>query len=288
MRDKMDQTFDKEPFHFEINRQRLSFLVGLVAFLLPTVLISASFLELTEWRDSLSHYYYAVFFGDWFIASLAFIGTFMIVYTGREVWETNATSAVGLFTFGIALFPTSGSGIGDGTDFGRIFNDMRKVSEDLGSQSIEIASPHNVAHLCMPRSAFCLSDNAETAHYFCAIILFSFLIVYVWKVFLAIDDERHKENGVITPKKLARNNTYKFCIAVMATACLAILAKFSIGNTWSWWDYYNFTLWAETSALWAFALAWLTRSRVYGTVLVDDYQKRILEQMRTKDKRSFA
>ncbi len=263
--------------HFQINERLLAFLVGSVAIALPVIMIIASMTPYAEWRDSISHYYYAAFLGDVFIVMLAFIGTFMTIYRGQNRWESILAFFAGIATFCIAIFPTSQSGLedtktGDSADaLARIFIDIKSVKDMPDPGDLIIRIPQTVLEgECMLGSAFCLFPKADWIHYGSAAIVFSFLTWYCLVVFAKEVPKKHNDKGgKIAWQKIWRNRIYRACGIVMILCMLALVLRSTIGGNWAWWQVINGTFWAEAFALIAFGLGWLVRSRFLGYALVD-------------------
>ncbi|MEM7215346.1 MAG: hypothetical protein AAF423_07360 [Pseudomonadota bacterium] len=267
--------------HFELNRRKLTFLVGLVTLLLPTIMILSSWSGLVQWRDSISHYYYAAWLGDLFVVFVAFIGTFMIAYEGRTDRETHLATAAGCASFGIGIFPTSYSGLENMTSEGalaRIFIQITSINEPNKGDLVievpttvvnEIPAPLFGDTACAVGSAFCLFPYSASLHYVCAAFVFGFLTWYCLFIFTRVDPERHKHNNEITTQKTIRNTIYYLCGGVMLICLIAMGLRFFLGKDWIWWEEWDVTFWAETFSLYAFGIGWLVRSRFRGTYLVD-------------------
>jgi hypothetical protein len=94
-------------------------------------------------------------------------------------------------------------------------------------------------------------------HFACAALLFLTLAVFSLVLFT-------KKGPTPTPQKLNRNRIYRICGAIMIACLIAIAAYknfFQIDNSDS-----SFVFWAETVALLAFGVSWLTK----GGVLCSD------------------
>lgn len=286
-------------YHFDVDRRKLAFLVGILTFALPTILILASFTPLVEWRDSISHYYYVAFLGDIFILILAFVGTFMVIYEGRNKLETRLATTAGFSAFGIAIFPTSFAGLetlNGGTALGRIFIPLKNASDIPSPGNLMINTPTTMINeipasfpasllvetTCAVGSAFCLFPYVDWLHYGSAVFMFGFLTWYCLKVFPTVDPARHTDGERLTTAKLVRNTIYYLCGGVMFASIGLSALKFLIGSDWTWWNDWNMTFRIEAAALYAFALGWMVRSRFMGKIqfLIDPIE---IEQMKAKE-----
>jgi len=239
---------------YDIDRKQLAALVGLAAIFLPTIIILFVVLGETHFRNSISHYYYAQILGDIFIAVLAFIGTFLIIYKGESDRETFWASMAGIASFGVALFPTTGSGIEPGAEAkGRIFVDMANVPEQ---GSIQI-----FGDVLTISDAFYLSLISGSVHYACAFVVFAFLAYYSLFVFTRVRPDQRGNNGEPTPVKMRRNQLYALTGAIIIACIVAIGFQELFEPKWS---YYNGTFIFESIALAVFGFAWLVKAKFFG------------------------
>lgn len=253
---------------FKVNRQKLSFYVGLVALFLPISLFVASAFEIYTDRDSISHFYYSWFLGDVFIVCLAFIGTFLIVYQGESNRETNLATAAGWFTFGIALFPTVGAGIEDGSAWTRTFVDMTRVVDSDPNESLEFITPTVETAFSLSAMAGLPSQLSGYIHYGCAVFVFSFLTWYCATVFKEPSASDGSQQGA---NKDFRNLIYTLCSAAMFFSMIALAASFFLSEDGDSWDRHDGTFYAEAIALIAFGTAWMTRGRwLFGLDIMDE------------------
>lgn len=88
---------------FLFDQRVMAMLVAMSAFTLPVVLI---FYALSEGhlRDSISHYYYSPFFGEFFVGCLWFIGAMLIAFRGRNPRETLWSTLAGVAALIVPLF----------------------------------------------------------------------------------------------------------------------------------------------------------------------------------------
>ncbi len=242
-----------------INQRALALVVGLVATGLPIVLWLAShnpFLE-TCFRFSISHFYYAPFWGTLFTGALVFIGAYLIVYKGEDAEgsEMRLSTYAGLAAFGIALFPTAGWGC-DATLFSARPFTMFELPPGATDPTLR---PGGEADY------FRLFPWTSTLHYASAAFLFGFLAWFSLFVFTAAESHQRRTNGTLTQIKVIRNSLYYaagiiiiVCMAAMALSAL-LMAFTSIDM--SWWDRGNWTFWFEAIALLAFGISWLVKGR---------------------------
>jgi len=253
---------------YELDQQFLAFLVGCVAIGLPLVM-------LLGWRlgacfyDSLSHFYYAQFFGDIFVAALVFIGTFLVAYRGESKRESLFATIAGICAFGIALFPTSGRGCEKQEFSGRILANLQSTSPD---GPVELAEN--------PGAFFELFPYSDILHFGSATLLFLFLSFYSFVIFTRIDDKQHRtrKGGPLTSVKRTRNSFYVVSGWIIVVCILAIAANALnsyFGTMWVWWNEYNLTFVFEALALCAFGLSWLVKGRFWGYLLLDPQDRKM-------------
>lgn len=254
-----------------IDQRKLAGVVGLVALLLPTVMIIAAFTQLTPfertcYRNSISHYYYAPFLGSIFIGALIFIGAYMLAYQGtkqRRV-ERRLSTAAGIAAMLVALFPTEGAGCQSDGFRARAFLPFKREG-DVQTPVADI--PLDRFFQMFDRDILGLQVSSAVLHYAAAAALFAFLAWFSLKVFTKVDPHQRKADGTLTPQKRIRNALYYFtgglilvCIGVMGVA-----AYFQ----WPWWQTNKLTFWFESIALWAFGAGWLVKARLWGWALED-------------------
>lgn len=239
---------------YDVDRKRLSFLVGLAAISMPLLIGATIVFGDVHFRDSISHYYYSVFLGDYFIVTLAFIGTFLIVYKGESDMETFLATLAGICCFGVALFPTSGSGVELGIDVnGRIFVPLGAMP---ASGELPVRSPG-----LLLENAFSLFSYAGVLHYASAAGLFAFLVYYCFFVFTRFKPEHFTDDGKVKPLKSVRNTAYRFAGTIILI-CIAMMASKSLFKPT--WDNVNATFIFEAFALVIFGATWLIKSKLFG------------------------
>lgn len=236
-------------------QKRLAFLVGLVAFGLPLVLMTSPWLGETCFRDSISHFYYSTRFGTFFVGCLFFIGGFLIAYRGESHGEGRGAGIAGLGAIAVAMFPTKGDGCEGRPDFdSRVFASVQEANSNV------TVTPWPGEH------AFLLFENAGLYHGIAAGIVFTYLGLFCLVVMRRIAQRHLTPTGDVIATKLRRNGLYFIC-GVTIIACVAALAiKTFLVDSDSpfaqWWDGANMTFIIETIALWAFGTAWFVKSRL--------------------------
>jgi len=232
-------------------QERLSMMVGLVAFLLPVFML-IGVARHTCFRDSISHFYYAQFLGSVFVGCLFFIGGFLLAYRGETKGENWGATIAGIGAFFVALFPTINNGCEDKSDFlSRVFV---RVSND-GS---------GVETLAVEHGYFKLFEQVENWHAFGAGAVFLFLAVYCYFVLTRVIPSRHlKPDGSLSDVKRTRNIIYRVCglTIFVCVAVLGLVGWLGSEDFWVSWNAWNLTFWFELIALWAFGLAWTVKGR---------------------------
>ncbi|MEL6619392.1 MAG: hypothetical protein AAFP16_10985 [Pseudomonadota bacterium] len=257
-----------------VDQRALARVVGSVAVGLPVILWIASHLPSTDpfirtcFRFSISHFYYAPFWGTVFTGSLVFIGAYLMVYKGEDVHhaEQRLATFAGFGAFGVALFPTGGWGC-DLADFAA----RPILLFQLIDGAAQIAPADFVPGTSLlqdPGAAFRLFAFASTIHYASAAVVFFFLAWFCFFVFTAVDDDQRGPDGQPTQVKVVRNVLYYITGSIIVLAILAMGASVLIpsitGTPWPWWDAGNWTFWCEAAALVSFGISWLVKGRFIG------------------------
>ncbi|MEM8774447.1 MAG: hypothetical protein AAGF53_05400 [Pseudomonadota bacterium] len=235
---------------------RLAILVGVVAFFLPIVLFTGAQLAGTCMRDSISHFYYAPFLGAAFVGMLFFIGGFLVAYTGDhwlEIWGSNIAAAG---AFGVALFPTTGTGCEEATFVARVFAEVINTT------------PFAVSPI--PTGGyFELFGETSKWHQVAAGIVFVYLGLFCLFVLRRCIEGLHIQNGQLLPSKARRNRIYTIC-GIVILLCVLVLFLKSKGDAefLEFWNRNNLTFYVEAVALWAFGFAWFTKGRPFS--MLDD------------------
>jgi hypothetical protein len=241
---------DFMPLNFRdyiISQHTLAAIVGVIAIGMPVLMLLGS-LGLTCSYDSISHYYYSHLLGDVFVGSLVIIGTFLIAYRGENRQESLYASIAGICSYGVAVFPTTKSGLETGAVCaGRAF-----YRSDITD----------------PPYFFELFPSVGILHYGSAALLFLFLAYYSMRVFTRIIYNIHEDGfGNLLPQKRIRNNLY-ICSGIVILFCMAFIGVNAYYD-FPWWQPNNLTFWFEALALWAFGISWVVKGRFFNTALRD-------------------
>jgi len=245
-----------------IDQRALARVVGMAAVGLPVILWIASHLPSSNpyigtcYRFSISHFYYAPFWGTVFTGTLVFIGAYLIVYKGEDVHDAEKRLATyaGIASFGIALFPTGGWGCD-----AAVFAARPMLLFDL-VQGVPV-----IQGAFDPDRAFMLFQYASVIHYGSAAVVFFFLAWFCFFVFTAIDDDQRGPDGKPTQIKVIRNALYYaaggvIVLAIVAMGTVAVVEEV-LGIPVPWWDAGNWTFICEAAALIAFGVSWLVKGR---------------------------
>ncbi|MEJ2017125.1 MAG: hypothetical protein P8X51_02190 [Maritimibacter sp.] len=230
-------------------QQRLALIVALIAFGLPIVLLTGTKAIGNCFRSSISHHYYDPIFGTVFVGALMFIGAFLLIYSGRTWLEKYPIKPAAIGAFAVAFFPTTGPGcIEEG------FTSRAFITMDSGSSSG--ISPAN-------GNAFNLFSDVQNLHAIGTGVLLGYLGLYCLFVMTrTLPSQRNPDNSR-KASKIRRNRIYIACGAIIFI-CIAILGYFRAegGHRPDWWDLKHSSFWLESWALWAFAVAWTTKSHL--------------------------
>ncbi|MEL7098712.1 MAG: hypothetical protein AAGM84_07785 [Pseudomonadota bacterium] len=236
---------------------RLARLVGFTAIGLPILLAVGTVIAAGCFRDSISHFYHTQFMGGVFVGLLFFIGGFMIAYTGASWLERVGSTIAGLCAFGVALFPTAGSGCeGQETFLSRVFVEV--------TQAPAGGPPYTFGQGdVFGQSYFSLFGAASEYHMAFAGAVFVYLGLFCLFVLRRVIPAKHGEGPSMIATKRRRNTLYFWC-GVVILVCVGVLAlKGRLVGDLTSWDALNLTFWVEAVALWAFGLAWITKGRIF-------------------------
>lgn len=248
---------------YSINRRRLAAGVGLAALGLPIGLFIGTRFG-TCFYESISHFYYAQFWGGIFIAVLAFIATFLIAYRGENKSESWLATAAGICALGVAIFPTKGRGCDMAAFSGRALADFTR---DIDANYVTIVIEKSEG------AYFELFAGAAVLHFVSAAFLFAFLAYYCFRVFTRVIPGEHLSEGAgLKPAKRTRNRIYYVSGAVIVAAMTIMLANYVIN--FSAWNDVKATFVLETAALWAFGASWMVKGRFFGLGLLDDRDRK--------------
>lgn len=224
------QQLEREASHFEEALHRMRKAIGLLGFLLPTVLLIGTLAPSVTMQDSISEFYFTPL-RDIFAVSLSAVGLFLIAYHGHDPepdeWLTDyrVSTLAGVTALVVALVPTLCAGLCHYAPLS-IFDGW------ITSEAVQ-----------------------GTLHFGSAGVFLSALAVMCIWLFTRTDDPAPP------PDKLRRNRLFRTCgwvIFAMVAALLVFKVLFrTLGQSWdaSW----HFTFWAESIAVWAFGIAWLVK-----------------------------
>ena len=194
--------------------------VGWLGVLLPFSLILGSvwFGQCQGVQPSISHYYFTNM-REIFVGVLCAVGLFLFSYRGYSRLDNVSANMAGLFSFGVALFPT----------------DMIP------------------GHPCQqPNLSFIDIGFHSTIHFACASLFFLTLAFMSIVLFTKSTHETKDQ----TPQKRNRNVIYKVCgYAMIFSIVLIGLYLFAMNGD----SENQLVFWFETLALLSFGLSWLTK-----------------------------
>jgi hypothetical protein len=250
--------------HALVDQKKLAFIVGLVAFSLPTLFWIGSNLLGGCYRLSISHFYYAPFWGGPFIGALVFIGAYLIVYKGECGEERLLATVAGFCALGVGLLPTSGHGCAAPNFRARAFASFERLPD--GGLGLTPDQPID--------SHFLLQTHLDLLHVLSAGLLFAILAWFSLAIFTRIVDDRHRHaDGKLRPVKIARNTVYVACGAAILTALAVLIGVFAGGRFFgldlNGWNASRGTFKMEAIALYAFGISWMVRGRFLNTFLKD-------------------
>ena len=267
--------YQSDPDAFgNVDQERIVKIVGIVALALPIVLWIASHnpVHATCFRFSISHFYYAPFWGTFFTGALFFIGTYLMVWQGEEKSKADGRMATraGFSAFGVALFPTGGWGCDEDMFSARPMTDFGlPAGTNFPALTPPQGDPEAVANayfsLEFPIAALAWLQ-AEWIHYASAAFMFSFLAWFALAIFTRVSPQHKLPNGDLKPRKARRNTIYFFTGALIILCILALLLSFIltlIGVDMAWWDRANLTFWFEAIALVSFGMSWMVKGRIF-------------------------
>lgn len=217
-----------EPSEEIISYQKLRAFIGIIGLLLPVAVVAGCFVfgdKDYSWQHSISHYYYSKMHIV-FVCTLCVLGGFLITYKGKDKWESRLSNIAGYCAFGIASFPTS-------------FTDFRTPGDGT-NQYIAVLTE--------------ISKFWNGVHFGFAAALFTCFVIFCLYFFQIPDD---KYTGTELVKFKRRKRIYKICgwgilLSIILIAVFNFVPPFK--GTFA---YSTFTF--ETTALWFFGTAWLTK-----------------------------
>ncbi len=253
--------------------RRLAWLVGLIVILLPLGMWSISALTNECFYDSVSHYFYARWVGAVFVAALAFLGSFLIGYSGENAAEGRIANLAGIFVIVVAIVPTGGIGCEDVSQIRQVFASVTLDPLPVMVLPVEPGQPLSYFQQVWGG----LGKLLIALHFIAAAIVLTIMAVFSLFVFTRIDPELHidKQTGLTLPNKSMRNAIYTtlgfLILCAIATTGWGNLAKTGSPAQIDW-DALNLTFWFEALALFAFGISWLLRGRFFGSWLVDRHE----------------
>lgn len=235
-----------------VDSRQLAFYVGLVGLLLgPVMLVGAA--TATCFHDSISHFYYSRFTGDIFVGALFFIGGFLLAYRSKRQYDFEwwIAKIAGICAFGVALFPTEGTGC-EGA-----------ASIPVRAYALINADPAGTfldGMIDAPPYAF--FPGIDTYHFSFAAVLLIILWIFCWFIFPAVHDANDTDDdGNLKPGKKQRNRVYRFMGILMLIALVMIGLNALIG--FNWWNGWNMMFWMEVVILTAFGISWIIKGRFH-------------------------
>ncbi len=231
-----------------ISYQQLRAFIGFTGILLPIlVVLGCGFFGAGPyaWQVSISHYYYS-FMHITFVSILCVLGAFLLTYKGKDRWESRLSNLAGFCAFGIAAFPKKFEGFLPAQE-GR--NQYLRLMKEV-------------------------TDFWGGLHFGFAGALFTCFVIFCLYFFQKPDDEY---SGEAERKFKKRKLIYKICGWVIVVSIILVgLFNFVIEPQEGFFTYSTFIF--ETTALWAFGIAWLVKgSAVLKNVAV---VKDVVEQIR--------
>lgn len=207
----------------EATSKKLQLIIGILAFTFPLILIiGAKLLDSCDLvQTSISAYYHTIM-NDFFVGGLCALGMGMIAYDRYQRIDYQVTNWIGVFTFGVAFFPTN-------------------VNHSI--TSCVITSVTNPIH--------------NAIHYICASIVFILLGWMSLKLFVRTGDGIKP----IEKSKIIRNKIYTVCGWVIF-ACIFSMLLYSIfvDRDTLTVDSPKVIFWLEYLALATFGVSWMVKS----------------------------
>lgn len=212
-----------------ISYQKLRFFIGVTGIGLPVLAVLGCFLfgaGKNSWQISISHYYYSIMHIV-FICILCMLGGFLITYQGKSAWESRLSNIAGYSAIGIAAFPTTFGGF--------------RPEKDGVNQYLKLLSDVTVFW--------------GGVHFVFACLLLACFTIFCLKYF-QIPDQNYEGEELL--KFNRRKLLYKICgWTIIISIALIALFVFIIKPKNGLFVYSTFIF--ETTALWAFGIAWLVK-----------------------------
>jgi hypothetical protein len=207
--------------------------VGVTGLLLPLLLWPGAWLVFgVPVQDNMSAYYHTPA-RDVFVGALFTMGVFLYCYRGHD-WVENWSANVGsVSALGLALFPL-----------------------DAGKDPLEAQSWVGYLHMAFGAALFLTLAFYSLVHF-----PSYHLPDWRWTRWLR---ERSQAASAeeLEPHELERNLIYWASGLVILTS-MAAMGAYLVMPAWlkAYFNAYHFLFWMEWIALWAFAMAWLTKGR---------------------------
>lgn len=204
-----------------ISARALRLTIGLLAFLLPVILIiGAAILDNCQFvQNSISAYYHTIM-RNFFVGALSAIALALFVYRGYGSTDNMVGNLAAICTLGVAFFPTSVDG------------------------------PFTP---CLPDEI--VGGIYSSFHFISAAFLFVLLAFFCLVLFT-----RTKEGKEPSHNKLKRNVIYKFCGYIIVGCIIAIaLYFFVLKSRFPVLSDYRPVFIFEALALGAFSISWLVK-----------------------------
>ncbi|WP_085311358.1 hypothetical protein [Planktotalea arctica] len=152
-------------------------------------------------RDSISHFYYTRFMGDFFVGGLFFLGIMMtflfhtddkkiIGWSNLKPWEVIAVRFIGIFAILVSVFPTTDKG-GE-TEAGTILRGFGKTVE---------SGEANIFYSLTQGKIFD-QEIGGFVHYCAAFAMFALLFYFLAVVFRR--DQRSNAKADVEPLQMSR------------------------------------------------------------------------------------
>jgi hypothetical protein len=212
-----------------ISYQKLRAFIGVTGLLLPVLAVLGCFLFGAggySWQISISHYYYS-FMHIVFVCILCMLGGFLITYQGKSIWESRLSNMAGFFAIGIAAFPT-------------VFNGFLP-EKDGPNQYLQLRSD--------------VTEFWGNVHFGFAFALFTCFTIFCLHYFQKPDVEY---TGAELVKFKRRKLIYTTCGWVIIFS-IVLIASFDFIFKPAKGVFIYSTFIFETTALWAFGIAWLVK-----------------------------
>lgn len=239
-------------------RERVTaFIIGVLALgLAPGVFYIDRWGEVSCFRDSISHYFYAPQAGAAFVMALTFVGAFLFRYRGEKLIDNYVASLGAIAALGIAFFPTAGVGCAEGLtlDVRSAFQVIAPAEQDPTPAQILV----ELANLGDGRVLSRFSGPLENGiHFGSAGGLFLVLLYFSGYAFTRKNADKDEVDGVFTPVKRIRNGFYWACTAAMVVGGILLVAK-QFGVTFG---LQQPVFWGELVFLTAFGISWMIKGR---------------------------